>query len=131
MKVCPVAALISTFIGQCVRVQIILDTNHISLIFADYSRPNSAASGGWRGQEAPETEEELKRRQKRQLDMFYKSIDQTKETKLRVDLESRKHHDTLLPSQKSPLPHNRCGIVNNMKNNIFIIIIIFVSFFSQ
>lgn len=49
--------------------------------------------------------------------MFYKSIDQTKETKLRVDLESRKHHDTLLPSQKSPLPHNRCGIVNNMKNS--------------
>ena len=58
-----------------------------------------------------ETEEELKRRQKRQLDMFYKSIDQTKETQLRVDLESRKHHDTLLPSQKSPLPHNRWEIV--------------------
>ena len=49
-------------------------------IFPDYSRPSSAASGGWRGQEASETEEELKRRQKRQLDMFYKSIDQTKET---------------------------------------------------
>ena len=43
-----------------------------------------------------------------QLDNFYKSIDQTKETQLRVDLESRKHHDTLLPNQKSPIPHNRC-----------------------
>ena len=42
-----------------------------------------------------------------QLDNFYKSIDQTKETQLRVDLESRKHHDTLLPNQKSPIPHNR------------------------
>ena len=85
-------------------------------IFPDYSRPSSAASGGWRGQEASETEEELKRRQKRQLDMFYKSIDQTKETQLRVDLESRKHHDTLLPSQKSPLPHNRWKIVTICKN---------------
>ena len=80
---------------------------NLLFLFLDYSRPSSAASGGWRGQEAPETEEELKRRQKRQLDHFYKSIDQTKETQLRVDLESRKHHDTLLPNQKSPVPHNR------------------------
>ena len=50
--------------------------------------------------------------------MFYKSIDQTKETKLRVDLESRKHHDTLLPSQKSPLPHNRWDIVNIMQTKL-------------
>jgi len=86
----------------------------------DYSRPSSAASGGWRGQEASETEEELKRRQKRQLDMFYKSIDQTKETQLRVDLESRKHHDTLLPSQKSPLPHNRYEEDSNGNSTIFL-----------
>ena len=26
---------------------------------------------------------------------------------MRVDLESRKHHDTLLPNQKSPVPLNR------------------------
>ena len=29
------------------------------------------------------------------------------ETQLRNDLESRKHHDTLLPNQKSPVPLNR------------------------
>ena len=54
-----------------------------------------------------ESEEDIRRRQKMQLDMFYKSIDQHKETQLRVDLESRKHHDTLLPNQKSPVPLNR------------------------
>jgi len=75
----------------------------------DFSRPSSAASGGWRqgGGDVQESEEDIRRRQKMQLDMFYKSIDQHKETQLRVDLESRKHHDTLLPNQKSPIPHNR------------------------
>jgi len=73
----------------------------------DFSRPSSA--GGWRQQTTgdQETEEQIRRRQKQQLDSFYKSIDQQKETQLRVDLESRKHHDTLLPSQKSPVPLNR------------------------
>jgi len=52
--------------------------------------------------------------------MFYKSIDQTKETQLRVDLESRKHHDTLLPSQKSPLPHNRYEEDSNGNSTIFL-----------
>jgi len=73
----------------------------------DFSRPSSA--GGWRQQNSgdQESEEQIRRRQKQQLDSFYKSIDQQKETQLRVDLESRKHHDTLLPSQKSPVPLNR------------------------
>ena len=54
-----------------------------------------------------------------QLDNFYKSIDQTKETQLRVDLESRKHHDTLLPNQKSPIPHNRWGGVKLLEPKPF------------
>merc|ERR1719245_2226483 len=78
----------------------------------DYSRPSSVTSGGgWRNsgerRDYQESEEEIRRRQKQQLDSFYKSIDEQKETQLRVDLESRKHHDTLLPSQKSPVPLNR------------------------
>ena len=46
-------------------------------------------------------------RQKQQLNQFYQNIDQHKENKLRVELESRKHHDTLLPNQKSPVALNR------------------------
>ena len=105
---------------------------------SDYSRPGSAASGGWRqqhGDTQTETEEQIRRRQKvrcgyylhylqylriqAQLDNFYKSIDQTKETQLRVDLESRKHHDTLLPNQKSPIPHNRWGGVKLLEPKPF------------
>ena len=48
----------------------------------DYSRPSSVTSGGWNRQDArsdyQESEEELRRRQKHQLDVFYKSIDQRK-----------------------------------------------------
>ena len=54
-----------------------------------------------------QTEEEIRMRQKQQLNQFYQNIDQHKENQLRVDLESRKHHDTLLPNQKSPVPLNR------------------------
>ena len=65
---------------------------------------------------------ELQVRQKEQLEQFYSQLDQQKEHQLRVDQvnkksyfsssladmqESRKHHDTLLPSQKSPVPLNR------------------------
>merc|ERR1712013_907883 len=60
-----------------------------------------------RREERTETEEEIRIRQKQQLNQFYQNIDQQKENQLRVDLESRKHHDTLLPNQKSPVPLNR------------------------
>ena len=69
---------------------------------------------------------EMQVRQKEQLEQFYSQLDQQKEHQLRVDQvnkeegffllltfhlslsqESRKHHDTLLPSQKSPVPLNR------------------------
>ena len=50
---------------------------------------------------------EMQVRQKEQLEQFYSQLDQQKENQLRVDQESRKHHDTLLPSQKSPVPLNR------------------------
>merc|ERR1712037_482533 len=48
---------------------------------------------------------ELQERQKEQ-----------KEHQLRVDQESRKHHDTLLPSQKSPVPLNRYEDENSLGN---------------
>ena len=78
------------------------------------SRPSSSVSGTWRRQEtggqergARQTEEDIRVRQKQQLTQFYQNIDQQKETQLRVDLESRKHHDNLLPNQKSPVHLNR------------------------
>ena len=77
---------------------------------SDSSRPSSSLSGTWRrgGVTADQqTEEEIRLRQKQQLNQFYQNIDQHKENQLRVDLESRKHHDTLLPNQKSPVPLNR------------------------
>lgn len=76
------------------------------------SRPSSSVGNTLRREriervEPSQTEEEIRQRQKQQLNQFYQNIDQQKETQLRVDLESRKHHDTLLPNQKSPVPLNR------------------------
>eukprot|EP00091_Calanus_sinicus_P022083 TRINITY_DN6846_c0_g1_i2.p1 TRINITY_DN6846_c0_g1~~TRINITY_DN6846_c0_g1_i2.p1 ORF type:complete len:498 (+),score=107.66 TRINITY_DN6846_c0_g1_i2:357-1850(+) len=75
------------------------------------SRPSSSVGSTLRRERvervAQETEEEIRIRQKQQLNQFYQNIDQQKENQLRVDLESRKHHDTLLPNQKSPVPLNR------------------------
>merc|ERR1712106_122381 len=77
------------------------------------SRPSSSVGNTLRRERVErvesrtETEEENRVRQKQQLNQFYQNIDQQKETQLRVDLESRKHHDTLLPNQKSPVPLNR------------------------
>jgi hypothetical protein len=79
-----------------------------------FSRPGSASStlrrewppAGRREAGTP-TEGEGRQRQKEQLEQFYSQLDQQKEQQLRVDQESRKHHDTLLPSQKSPVPLNR------------------------
>jgi len=76
------------------------------------SRPSSSVGSTLRREkvqreERTETEEEIRIRQKQQLNQFYQNIDQQKENQLRVDLESRKHHDTLLPNQKSPVPLNR------------------------
>jgi hypothetical protein len=59
---------------------------------------------------------ELQVRQKEQLEQFYSQLDQQKEHQLRVDQESRKHHDTLLPSQKSPVPLNRYEDENSLGN---------------
>ena len=38
---------------------------------------------------------------------FYEDIEQKKEQELLQDMQNRKHHDTLLPTQKSPIPLNR------------------------
>ena len=38
---------------------------------------------------------------------FYENIEQKKEQELLADMQNRKHHDTLLPTQKSPIPLNR------------------------
>jgi len=77
-----------------------------------YSRPTSSAGSTLRrdwgaNKVGGQTEEEVRVRQKEQLNQFYSQLDQQKEYQLRVDQESRKHHDTLLPSQKSPVPLNR------------------------
>jgi sorbin and SH3 domain-containing protein 1 len=42
-----------------------------------------------------------------QMRKFYEEIEQKKEHELRLDMQNRKHHDTLLPTQKSPIPLNR------------------------
>ena len=76
---------------------------------ATFSRPGSASSTlrrDWAKKEVV-TDVNVHQRQKEQLEQFYSQLDQQKENQLRVDLESRKHHDTLLPSQKSPVPLNR------------------------
>eukprot|EP00095_Tigriopus_kingsejongensis_P009114 maker-scaffold150_size309978-snap-gene-2.15 protein:Tk09114 transcript:maker-scaffold150_size309978-snap-gene-2.15-mRNA-1 annotation:"sorbin and sh3 domain-containing protein" len=52
-------------------------------------------------------EEELRRRQEKQMKEFYANIEEKKQRQLHQDLMNRKHHDTLLPSQKSPVPLNR------------------------
>lgn len=52
-------------------------------------------------------EVEVRLRQQQQLSHFYNTLPHQKEQQLRQDQESRKHHDTLLPSQKSPVPLNR------------------------
>jgi len=61
----------------------------------------------WNEMREQETSEEMKKRQNQQLNQFYSTLSQQKECELRKDQESRKHHDTLLPNQKSPLPLNR------------------------
>merc|ERR1711981_1013495 len=60
-------------------------------------------------QEAKEfiPEDELRRRQEDQMRKFYEDIEQKKEQELLQDMQNRKHHDTLLPTQKSPIPLNR------------------------
>ena len=42
-----------------------------------------------------------------QMRKFYEDIEQKKEQELLQDMQNRKHHDTLLPTQKSPIPLNR------------------------
>jgi len=61
----------------------------------------------WGEMREQETEQEIKRRQQHQLNQFYNTISVQKESELRRDQENRKHHDTLLPNQKSPVPLNR------------------------
>jgi len=82
------------------------DTEH-----GETPRPTSSVGSTLRREQMEkgehQTEEEIRIRQKQQLNQFYQKIDQQKETQLKVDLESRKHHDTLLPNQKSPVPLNR------------------------
>jgi len=76
-------------------------------------RPASSSSNrNWESQRWGEmreqdTEEEVKRRQQQQLNQFYSTLSMQKEHQLRRDQENRKHHDTLLPNQKSPVPLNR------------------------
>jgi len=76
-------------------------------------RPASSSSNkNWESQRwgemrEQETEQEIKRRQQQQLNQFYNTISLQKESELRRDQENRKHHDTLLPNQKSPVPLNR------------------------
>lgn len=79
-----------------------------------FSRPSSSAGstlrrewGSLNRNQGGCTEEEVRERQKEQLTQFYTQLDQQKEQQLKVDQESRKHHDTLLPNQKSPVPLNR------------------------
>ena len=38
---------------------------------------------------------------------FYEDIEHKKEQELLQDMQNRKHHDTLLPTQKSPITLNR------------------------
>ncbi|TRY81050.1 hypothetical protein TCAL_10369 [Tigriopus californicus] len=52
-------------------------------------------------------EEELRRRQEKQMKEFYEGIEEKKQKQLQQDMMNRKHHDTLLPNQKSPVPLNR------------------------
>jgi len=52
-------------------------------------------------------EDELRKRQEDQMRKFYEDIEQKKEQELLQDMQNRKHHDTLLPTQKSPIPLNR------------------------
>ena len=42
-----------------------------------------------------------------QMRTFYQNIEHKKEQELIQDMQNRKHHDTLLPTQKSPIPLNR------------------------
>jgi len=52
-------------------------------------------------------EDELRKRQEDQMRKFYEDIEHKKEQELLQDMQNRKHHDTLLPIQKSPIPLNR------------------------
>merc|ERR1739844_599411 len=52
-------------------------------------------------------EDELRKRQEDQMRKFYEDMEQKKEQELLQDMQNRKHHDTLLPTQKSPIPLNR------------------------
>merc|ERR1719394_520772 len=67
---------------------------------------------GWRTpisleEKEPIPEEELRLRQEEQMKKFYESIEHKKEMQQWQDSQARKHHDTLLPNQKSPVPLNR------------------------
>ena len=42
-----------------------------------------------------------------QMRKFYENIEHEKKQELLQDIQNRKHHDTLLPTQKSPIPLNR------------------------
>lgn len=47
---------------------------------------------------------------------FYEDIEHKKEQELLQDMQNRKHHDTLLPTQKSPIPLNRYEELDNGVN---------------
>lgn len=48
-----------------------------------------------------------------QMRKFYEDIEHKKEQELLQDMQNRKHHDTLLPTQKSPIPLNRYEELDN------------------
>ena len=49
---------------------------------------------------------------------FYEDIEHKKEQELLQDMQNRKHHDTLLPTQKSPIPLNRYEEVSGQVDNL-------------
>merc|ERR1719232_2357060 len=61
-------------------------------------------------------EDELRKRQEDQMRKFYEDIEHKKEQELLQDMQNRKHHDTLLPTQKSPIPLNRYEEFGGLEN---------------
>ncbi|KAL1422925.1 hypothetical protein MTO96_021583 [Rhipicephalus appendiculatus] len=53
-------------------------------------------------------EEELRRRQEAAMRKFYEDEFHKKQQRQSAELEMRRHNDNLLPSQKSPIPLDRC-----------------------
>ena len=51
-----------------------------------------------------------------QMRKFYEDIEHKKEQELLQDMQNRKHHDTLLPTQKSPIPLNRYEEFGGVEN---------------